>query len=130
MGIAVFSGRRAEVVEVLPARRGRRVFSSTARDGGPLPPRGPVAQARAAAGGHRPARIEWNRRRSERPALRAQRRQERRMTDVARLRPAAREVVYPTSDGEPMAETDKHRDLTVYVIEALKAHFAARPDVY
>src|SRR5689334_2214235 len=52
------------------------------------------------------------------------------MTDVARLRPAAREVVYPTSDGEPMAETDRHRDLTVYVIEALKAHFTARPDVY
>ena len=47
------------------------------------------------------------------------------MTDVARLRPSPREVVYPTSDGEPMAETDKHRDLTVYVIEALKAQAVA-----
>jgi Uma2 family endonuclease len=29
-----------------------------------------------------------------------------------------------------MAETDKHRDLAVYVIEALKAFFAEEPDVY
>jgi len=45
-------------------------------------------------------------------------------------RPHGRPVVYPTSDGKPMAETDKHRDLGVYCIEALKRHFADRPDVY
>jgi Uma2 family endonuclease len=44
--------------------------------------------------------------------------------------PRRRRVFYPTSDGKPMAETDRHRDLAVYVIEALKSHFADRPDVY
>lgn len=39
-------------------------------------------------------------------------------------------VEYPESDGEPMAETDKHRQLMVDLIEALKNHFAAEPDVY
>jgi Uma2 family endonuclease len=29
-----------------------------------------------------------------------------------------------------MAESDLHRDLGIYVIEALKAHFAPRPEVY
>jgi Uma2 family endonuclease len=37
---------------------------------------------------------------------------------------------YPTSDGKPMAETDLHRDLMAYFIEALKFYFADRPDVY
>ncbi len=37
-----------------------------------------------------------------------------------------RHIEYPTSDGKPMAETDKHRNLMVYFIEALKAFFAAR----
>ena len=41
----------------------------------------------------------------------------------------SRAGTYPTSDGKPMAETDKHRDLMVYAIEALKARFADRPDV-
>lgn len=40
------------------------------------------------------------------------------------------EIEYPTSDGKPMAESDLHRDLGIYVIEALKAHFASRPAVY
>lgn len=44
--------------------------------------------------------------------------------------PRQRAVVYPTSDGKPMAETDKHRDLGIYAIEALKAFFARDPDVY
>ncbi len=39
-------------------------------------------------------------------------------------------VFYPTSDGKPMAETDKHRDQGVYVIETLKARYADQPDVY
>jgi len=42
----------------------------------------------------------------------------------------SREIEYPTSDGKPMAESDLHRDLGIYVIEALKAHFASRPEVY
>jgi Uma2 family endonuclease len=40
------------------------------------------------------------------------------------------DVEYPATDGKPMAETDTHRDQTVYLIEALKAHFQADPQVY
>jgi Uma2 family endonuclease len=40
------------------------------------------------------------------------------------------DVEYPASDGQPMAETDTHRDLMVYLIEALKAYFQANPQVY
>jgi len=50
------------------------------------------------------------------------------MSDV--LKPRVREIDYASSDGNPMAETDLHRDIAVYVIEALKAHFAPRPEVY
>lgn len=41
-------------------------------------------------------------------------------------RPRVREIEYPSSDGDPMAETDKHRDLTVYGIEALKVRYAGQ----
>src|SRR5262245_27078437 len=41
-----------------------------------------------------------------------------------------RKIHYPTSDGKPMGETDKHRDLTTYGVEALKFRFADRPEVY
>lgn len=41
-----------------------------------------------------------------------------------------RRVFYPTSDGKPMAETDKHRRLMMYVIDALTVHYMGRPDVY
>jgi Uma2 family endonuclease len=37
---------------------------------------------------------------------------------------------YPESDGKPMAETDVHRDQMVYLIEALKARYRERNDVY
>lgn len=46
------------------------------------------------------------------------------------VKPRLREIDYPSSDGKPMAETDLHRDIAVYVIEALKTHFSGRPDVY
>jgi Uma2 family endonuclease len=39
-------------------------------------------------------------------------------------------VDYPTSDGKPMAETDLHRQDVVDLIETLKDHFAADPNVY
>jgi len=41
-----------------------------------------------------------------------------------------RPVYYPESDGEPMAETDVHRDLMIYLIEALKDYFRDDPQVY
>ncbi len=44
-------------------------------------------------------------------------------------KPRPRRVYYPDSDGKPMAETEKHRDLMIYCIEALKVYFADRSDV-
>ena len=51
------------------------------------------------------------------------------MTTIAQFEPASakpRRVVYPTRDGRPMAETDKHADLIIYVREALKVFFAGQ----
>jgi Uma2 family endonuclease len=39
-------------------------------------------------------------------------------------------AAYPTSDGRPMAETDRHRDLMVALIKILQAFFASDPMVY
>lgn len=39
-------------------------------------------------------------------------------------------IHYPTSDGKPMGETDKHVDLILDGKAALMIHFADRPDVY
>jgi Uma2 family endonuclease len=50
------------------------------------------------------------------------------MTDILKNR--TKEVEYPISDGKPMAESDLHRDLGIYVIEALKQHFRTRSDAY
>jgi Uma2 family endonuclease len=38
--------------------------------------------------------------------------------------------LYPTSDGKPMAETDRHRQLMFDLIEVLKARYAGDPDTY
>ena len=43
---------------------------------------------------------------------------------------APKAVFYPTRDGRPMGETDKHRDLMMYLIAALKIHFLGQPNVY
>jgi Uma2 family endonuclease len=40
------------------------------------------------------------------------------------------EDIYPSSDGKPMGETDKHIEQMFYLIQALKLYFAARPEVY
>ena len=40
------------------------------------------------------------------------------------------EIEYPSSDGEPMAESDITRDYMTYGVEALKLHFHKRSDVY
>lgn len=37
---------------------------------------------------------------------------------------------YPTSDGEPMAETDVHREQIIQLITSLEDFFRSRPDVY
>ncbi len=44
--------------------------------------------------------------------------------------PTERTIIYPESDGEPMAETDIHRDLMLDIIEMLKNYFRTRPDAY
>src|SRR5205085_3981918 len=41
-----------------------------------------------------------------------------------------RENDYPTTDGKPMAETDRHRDLMFDLIKMLQAFFAAMSQVY
>ncbi len=40
------------------------------------------------------------------------------------------EIEYPSSDGEPMAESDITRDYITYGVEALKLYFQGRSDVY
>jgi Uma2 family endonuclease len=44
--------------------------------------------------------------------------------------PFQREIVYPESDGEPMAESDLHRKEMTYLIDALGQHFARDANVY
>ena len=53
------------------------------------------------------------------------------MTVATRAKAAVlRAVIYPTRDGRPMGETDKHRELMAYLIAALKVHFIGQPNVY
>lgn len=40
------------------------------------------------------------------------------------------EIEYPDSDGKPMAETELHLEVMVYLRDALKDHFSGAPDVY
>jgi Uma2 family endonuclease len=44
--------------------------------------------------------------------------------------PLEQEIEYPTSDGQPMAETTLHRKVMADLIEALERHFADAPDVW
>jgi Uma2 family endonuclease len=44
--------------------------------------------------------------------------------------PTLTEIEYPSSDGEPMAETPIHRDVMLDLIVMLKAYYASHPDVY
>ena len=44
--------------------------------------------------------------------------------------PLEQEIEYPTSDGQPMAETTLHRKVMADLIEALERHFADVPDVW
>lgn len=40
------------------------------------------------------------------------------------------EIIYPDSDGKPMAESDPARDYLIYGVEALNIYFQDRDDVY
>ena len=40
------------------------------------------------------------------------------------------ELLYPTSDGKPMGETDKHVKQLARLLDVLETHFASEPDVY
>ncbi len=46
------------------------------------------------------------------------------------LLPTPAAVEYPSSDGQPMAETDHQRTPLTYAVEALRHHFRDRADVY
>jgi Uma2 family endonuclease len=50
------------------------------------------------------------------------------MTIATQITPE--EIQYPSSDGEPMAESDKARDYMIYGVEAVEAYFQNRSDVY
>ena len=39
-------------------------------------------------------------------------------------------LVYPESDGEPMAETPKHQQVMIDCMDVLRSHFRGIPDVY
>jgi Uma2 family endonuclease len=43
---------------------------------------------------------------------------------------ASKEFIYPTSDGQPMAEGDWHLNVMIYLILGLGLHFRNQPDVY
>jgi len=43
---------------------------------------------------------------------------------------AEKQIYYPETDGKPMAETDVHIDVLIYLREALKDHFREAPQVY
>lgn len=43
---------------------------------------------------------------------------------------AAPTIVYPESDGKPMAETDVHRDLMTDWMQMLRHHYRDKNDVY
>ncbi len=49
---------------------------------------------------------------------------------IIRSAPTERTIIYPESDGEPMAETDIHRKLMTDFIEMLSNHFRSRRDIY
>ena len=38
--------------------------------------------------------------------------------------------LYPETDGEPMAASDFHLEILIWLLQTLKAHFAQRPEVY
>jgi Uma2 family endonuclease len=40
------------------------------------------------------------------------------------------ELLYPASDGKPMAETEKHVIQLAQLLECLRTYFASEPDVY
>ncbi|WP_246276694.1 hypothetical protein [Microcoleus asticus] len=50
------------------------------------------------------------------------------MTILTQVEPV--EIEYPSSDGEPMAESDITRDYMIYSVEAVKLYFQERSDVY
>lgn len=50
--------------------------------------------------------------------------------DAMTTGPVPSRIVYPETDGKPMAETDVHIDALIYVREALKDYFREEPQVY
>ena len=38
--------------------------------------------------------------------------------------------LYPDTDGKPMASSDLHLEILIWLLQTLKAHFAQNPDVY
>lgn len=51
-------------------------------------------------------------------------------TEAIRVGRKPREVFYPVRDGKPMAETALHREIMIYCICALEAHYADDPMIH
>jgi hypothetical protein len=49
---------------------------------------------------------------------------------MATITTAAHPIHYPERDRKPMAETDVHIDVLIYLREALKDYFRDEPQVY
>jgi len=48
-------------------------------------------------------------------------------TTAVTTAPRSADIVYPTTDGKPMGETDLHRNIMFASIESLKLHYAGQP---
>jgi len=55
---------------------------------------------------------------------------ETRQVDFIAVKKQNDEYLYPTSDGKPMGETDKHVKQLARLLDVLEAHFDYSPDVY
>jgi Uma2 family endonuclease len=62
-------------------------------------------------------------------SIQIEREEDRTMATAPRSR-VMREIVYPTSDGKPMAETELHWQVMVDTVETLRDHFAGDPVVH
>ncbi len=64
----------------------------------------------------------------DRRSIRVAKERERGIMSLSSVKPG--EIEYPETDGKPMAETDRHRDLMVDLIAAARYHFQHDAEVY
>ena len=52
------------------------------------------------------------------------------LLDIRTHEDGSSSIHYPESDGQPLGDTDIHRDEITSIVQALEHHFAEAPDVY